>query len=156
MRPHSQNLCQEPSVAWTITLLYLLSNFPHNSRDGLQPVPSRPVLGFFGALLIHGQGGCVLLFSLIPPDTLSSPGHRKEIAAQTPNAHLCTSFILGICRTQEPTHGAAGLEHLPVSAWRLSEANAGQRSTGSRGCPGPSCQGLWKLCPRSGRYRINI
>lgn len=43
--------------------------------------------------------------------------------------------------------------------WRFSDANAGQLSTGSRGCPSPGCWGLLKLSklyPQSRRYRINI
>lgn len=148
-------------MAWIMTVVPAFTSLPHQQRWPSACTPWCSSLHYPGQSLASlGHSSlmakvAVLPFSLIPPNTLSSPGHREKIA-RTPNAPLCTSFILGICRTQGPTRGAAGLEHLPASAWEASAANAGQPSPGSRGCPSPSCQGLWKLCARSGRHHINI
>lgn len=58
----------------------------------------------------------------------SAPHHPRPSAHQVtgkteqqeaPCAPLCTSFIPGICKAREPAHGAAGLEHLPASAWEV-------------------------------------
>lgn len=158
MWPHSQDPCREPAVAWIVTLLNLLSKFSHISRDSLWPAPH-------GAAACTAQANPWLLWSIphswpreicpdlrpIPPNTLSSPGHRENIAARTPNTALCTSFILGICRTQEPTRGAAGLEHLPTSAGGGSQRQAlGSRAQGSVLVPVPAVRGCGRCAPGVG------
>lgn len=128
--PWSQGLCQEPgtpAVAWITDLLYLPSNFTHLQRWPL-PTPHDVATCKLLASLSHAS-----LMAKVNPSYLLVSNHPRPSAHQAiekrkqheaPYALLCTSLIPGVCKSQEPTCGTAGLEHLLQPGW-LSEANAG-------------------------------
>lgn len=96
MCPHSQDLCREPSHGLDYDCCTCFHISPTSAEMAFslhpmvqQPALPRPILGFFGALLAHGQGGCPALQShpTQHPQLTRSQG-KDSTDAKCPLVHL--------------------------------------------------------------------
>lgn len=122
----SQGLCQEPGDCRSS--VPAIKFYPHPQRWPL-PTPHDVATCKLLASLSHASPmakvnpSCLLVSHHPRPSAHQAIEKRKQHEA--PYALLCTSIIPGVCKSQEPTCGTAGLEHLPAPAWLALRSKCG-------------------------------
>lgn len=149
-------------MAQIITLLYLLSKFfPHQQRWTSACTPWCSILHCPGqslatlGLLTHGQGGSVLPFSPTQhPQLTRSQGKDSSTDPKSPFVHLI--YPGSLQNTGPHTWGCRAETSACFSMGGSQRQALGSGAQGAMLVPVPALGGPRKLCPRSGRYRINI